>query len=36
MGCDRNMCYFNLINNIPCEECPCYEEEQEGKGEQEE
>lgn len=26
MSCDRNLCYQNLLNDIPCEECPCYEE----------
>lgn len=25
MNCDRNMCFHNLWNDIPCEECPCYE-----------
>ena len=29
MNCDRNMCFHNLWNDIPCEECPCYEEKEE-------
>ena len=31
MSCDRNMCFHNLWNNIPCEGCPCYEEQKEQK-----
>ncbi len=29
MGCERQMCFHNLWNDIPCEECPCYEPVQE-------
>lgn len=27
MNCDRDMCFHNIWNDIPCEECPCYEKE---------
>jgi len=30
MSCDRDMCFHNIWNDIPCEECPCYEEQEEG------
>jgi len=26
MSCDRNICFHNIWNDIPCEKCPCYEE----------
>ena len=29
MNCDRDMCFHNIWNDIPCEECPCYEEQKE-------
>ena len=29
MNCDRDMCFHNILNDIPCEECPCYEKEEE-------
>lgn len=28
MSCDRNMCFYNLWNDIPCEECPCNKEQE--------
>ena len=31
MSCDRDMCFHNLWNDIPCEECPCYQDEQKCK-----
>lgn len=31
MNCDRNVCFHNLWNDIPCEECPCYEKEGEAE-----
>lgn len=30
MTCDRDMCFHNIWNDIPCEECPCYQEQEEG------
>lgn len=30
MSCDRDMCFHNIWNDIPCEECPCYKEQKEG------
>lgn len=32
MSCDRNMCLHNILNDIPCEECPCYEEPKSNEG----
>lgn len=30
MNCSIDMCLYNIRNNIPCEKCPCYEEQKEG------
>ena len=30
MSCDRDMCFHNILNDIPCKECPCYEEQEKG------
>ena len=29
MSCNRDMCFHNLWNDIPCEDCPCNEEQKE-------